>query len=399
MSVFRELGVEPIINASGTVTRLGGAPLPQAVLNAFCDAARESVPLDQLQGAASRVIAEFTGAEAGIVTAGAAAALTLGAAAILARFDLRRIERLPHCDFPCEFIVPREQRNGYDHAVRAAGARLIEVGFHEPIAGSGVRRCEAWEIEVAIGPETAGVLYVHNAHARPPLAEVVAVSHAHNLPVLVDAAGEVPPRENLRSILAAGADLVTFSGGKAIRGPQASGILCGRRDLVGSAALQMLDLDDHFELWDPPANLIDKRSLKGMPRHGIGRGMKVSKEQIVALLTALKLFAAGEYNHERAGMQRRLQLIADALGGAPVTTRLIVPEDGQSTPTLEIAVDEQRLDRTAFEVCRRLRRGSPPVYVGHGRLDDGVLVVNPIHLDDARTTSLIKRLQEELRVR
>jgi L-seryl-tRNA(Ser) seleniumtransferase len=225
MSVFSALGVEPIINASGSVTRLGGAPMPQAVLDAYCAAARDSVPLDQLQGAASRIIAETTGAEAGLVTSGAAAALLLGTAAILARYDLHRIESLPHCDFPREFIVPREQRNGYDHAVRAAGARLVEVGFHEPVAGSGVRRCEAWEIEAAIGADTAGILYVHDVHARPPLTEVVAVAHAHGLPILVDAAGELPPREHLRSILATRADLVAFSGGKSIRGPQASGIL------------------------------------------------------------------------------------------------------------------------------------------------------------------------------
>lgn len=197
MSIFADLGVEPIINVSGTVTRWGGAPMPQAVLDAFCAVAHDSVPLDQLQGAASRVIAEVTGAEAGVVTRGAAAVLTLGAAAILAGYDLGRIEQLPRCaGYPCQFIVPREQRNGYDHAVRAAGAQLVEVGFHEPIAGSGVRRCEAWEIETAIGPETAGVLYLHDIHARPPMAEVIAVAHARGLPVFVDAADELPPREH-----------------------------------------------------------------------------------------------------------------------------------------------------------------------------------------------------------
>lgn len=396
MDVYRRLGIEPIINASGSVTRLGGAPLPQVVLDAFCAAAQESVPLDELQGAASRILAEVTGAEAGIVTSGAAAALTLGAAAILARFDLRRMEQLPHCDFPCEFIVPREQRNGYDHAVRAAGAKLIEVGFHEPVAGSGVRRCEAWEIEAAIGPNTTGILYVYDVRARPPLAEVAAVAHAHGLPVLVDAAGELPPREHLRSILAAGADLAAFSGGKSIRGPQASGILCGRRDLISSAALQMLDMDDHFELWEPPPHLIDKQSLKGMPRHGIGRGLKVSKEQIVALLTALQTFTAGVYDGERIDMQRRLERVAASLKDYPVRTDLIVPADGQSAPLLEITVDETRLGRSALEVCRRLRRGSPPTYVGHGLLDLGKLVVHPLHLDDARTASLIGRLQAEL---
>src|SRR6266700_5418525 len=131
MGIYESWDLEPIINASGAVTRLGGVPMPQAVLDAFCAAARESVPLDALQGAASHVIAEATGAEAGIVTCGAAAGLTMGAAAILARWDLRRMEQLPHCDFPCEFVMAREQRNGYDHAVRAAGATLNEVGMHE----------------------------------------------------------------------------------------------------------------------------------------------------------------------------------------------------------------------------------------------------------------------------
>src|SRR5256885_7441270 len=117
MSIVHDWGLEPVINASGSVTRLGGAPMPEAVLEAFRAAARECVPLDQLQGVASRAIAAATGAEAGLVTSGAAAALTLGAAAILTGYDLGRMERLPHCNgFPHEFVVAREQRNGYDHA-------------------------------------------------------------------------------------------------------------------------------------------------------------------------------------------------------------------------------------------------------------------------------------------
>jgi L-seryl-tRNA(Ser) seleniumtransferase len=123
------------------------------------------------------------------------------------------------------------------------------------------------------------VLYVYGPDARPPLAEVVNRAHARGLPVLVDAAGELPPRSNLRSIVAAGADLVAFSGGKAIRGPQATGILCGRRDLIGAVALQMLDMDDHPELWEPPPDLIDAARLVGIPRHGIGRALKVSRNR------------------------------------------------------------------------------------------------------------------------
>jgi len=124
---------------------------------------------------ASRFISKVTGAEAGIVTAGAAAGLTLGAAAILTGVNLGRMEMLPHCsDFPHEFIIAREQRNGYDHAVRAAGVRLVEVGFNEIVAGAGVRCTEAWEYAAAIGPNTAGILYVYDARRQPPLAEVVA---------------------------------------------------------------------------------------------------------------------------------------------------------------------------------------------------------------------------------
>lgn len=397
MSVYESLGLEPIINASGAVTRLGGAPMPAKVLDAFCAAALESVPLDHLQGAASRVISEVTGAEAGLVTGGAASGLMLGAAAILTGYDLGRMERLPNCDgYPHEFLVAREQRNGYDHAVRATGARLVEVGFNEIVAGAGVRRAEIWEFEAAFGPQTAGVLYVYDAKGRPPLAELVASAHARGLPVLVDAAGELPPRSNLRAILATGADLVAFSGGKAIRGPQATGILCGRRDLVGVAAVQFLDMDDHFELWEPPIELINKELLAGIPRHGIGRALKVSKEQIVAALTALKLFNCGEYDQELPAMRSWLEQIGASLNGTPVCCRIVETGDAESLPILEICVDEKKLGRTAFDVCRLLRQGSPPVYVGHGLLHAAKLVVNPLHLTAARTDVLARRLREEL---
>ncbi len=174
MGIYEELGLQPIINATGAVTRLGGAPISAATLEAFCQAARECVPLEELQGIACRRIAAATGTEAGLVTSGAAAALTLGAAAMLAGHDLGRIERLPQSDgFPNEFVVAREHRNGYDHAVRAAGARLVEVGFHELAAGSGVRRVAAWEYETAFGPRTAGVLFVLTHWSHVSLADVV----------------------------------------------------------------------------------------------------------------------------------------------------------------------------------------------------------------------------------
>jgi len=393
MPVFDQLGVPPIINASGSVTRLGGAPMPPEVLRAFHDAASDAVSLEQLQAAASKRIAALTGTEAGLVTAGSAAALTLGAAAIMTGYDAGRMERLPHAGgFPHEFVIAREQRSGYDHAVRAAGATLVEVGFNEIVANAGVRRTEAWEYEAAFGPNTAGVVYSVAPDSRPPLAEVVAVAHRRGLPVLVDAAGELPPRRHLKEIPGTGADLVAFSGGKAIRGPQSTGILCGRRDLIAPAALQMLDMDDHPQLWDPPADFIDRGKLTGLPRHGLGRGMKVSKEEITALLTALDLFAAGAYDDQLPVFRRWLETIAATLAETTASCCIVESPDGERWPLLEVAVGE-----SAFAVCRRLRNGSPPVYVGHGRLSEGRLIVNPFCLREDQVPVLAERLKEEIR--
>lgn len=399
MSIYQRFGVEPIINACGSVTRLGGAPMPSQVLEAFHEAAGEWVPLEQLQAAASKKIAAHTGTEAGVVTSGAAGALTLGTAAILAGHNMRRIEQLPHCEeFPHEFIIAREQRSGYDHAVRAAGARLLEVGFNEIVSNAGVRRTESWEYAAAITENTAGIVYVHAADSQPALAEVVEVARQHELPVLVDAAGELPPRDNLKAIAATGADLVAFSGGKAIRGPQSTGLLCGKRELISSAALQMLDMDDHYELWQPPADLIDTSLFQGIPRHGIGRALKVSKEEIMALLTALDLFASGAYDAQNQEFQSWLEMIGEELELAQVhaTCYLATPINGERWPLLDIHIDEDAVG-TAFDVCQRLRQGSPSIYVNHARLQEGILTINPLCLTAEHAQALAARLCEELK--
>lgn len=379
MSIYSQFNVQPIINASGPVTRLGGAPMPKAVLKAFHEAASQAVSLEQLQAAASRRISEITGTEAGLITAGAASSLTLGAAAIMTGFDLSRMEKLPHSEgFPNEFIIAREQRSGYDHAVRAAGARLVEVGFNEIVANAGVRRTEAWEYEAAFGPNTAGVVYVECPGSQPALEEVVERAHKHGLPVLVDAAGELGDRNNLTAIAARGPDLVTFSGGKHIRGPQSTGILCGKKDLVSAAAIQMLDMDDYLELWDPPSELIEKEKIDGIPRHGLGRALKVSKEEIIALLTALDLFASGAYDAEAELHRTKLETIAAGLQNSPCHCQIIQLQGAGRLPNLEITIDEEAAGLTAFEVCRQLRSGTPPVYAGHGKLTEGILVISPL---------------------
>lgn len=397
MSIFEQWGVTPIINATGSVTRLGGAVMPPEVIAAFSAAASDACSLEELQVAASRILAHHTGAAAGIVTAGCAAGLTLGTAAILAGLDAGRMERLPR---PApgdrhEFLVAREQRNGYDHAVRAAGATLVEVGFNEIVSNAGVRRTETWEYGAAITERTAGILYIAAADARPRLQEVVDLAHRHCLPVLVDAAGEVLPRNTLPDLVATGADLVACSGGKALRGPQSTGILCGRAELVGSALLQMLDMDEHPELWSPPAILPERRRLSGQPRHGLGRGFKVSKEEIAALLTAVELFFSGHYDRERSQQLTWLRQIAGQIP-APSRWELVDPPDGQRFPVLEVVVAEQALQKSAFEICRALRDGNPRIYVGHGQLSQGRLVIHPLCLTETKSIQVAERLKVEL---
>ena len=398
MTVYAQFGLEPIINAAGASTRVGGPRMHPAAAAAMAEAARACVPLDRLEGAASTIIADVTGAEAGYVTAGAAAGLTLSAAACLAGLDIGIMDRLPDTTgLPNEIVVSREQRNGYDHALRAAGARLVEVGMNERVAGAGVRRTEAWEFEAAINDRTVAVAYFATPDSAPPVEEVAAVCRRRSVPLIIDAAGQLPPAANLRRFVEAGADLVTFSGGKGLRGPQSTGIVAGRRDMIMSIALQHLDLDEHWSTWNPPHNLIDRARLNGFPRHGIGRGFKVAREEIVALLVALRYFVAGDYHADITRFHAHLQFVADALAGVPgVRAAIVGGIEEDRIPVLELALDDARLRLTAFEVNQKLKTGSPQVYVNEASLHQGVLVLNPLALEECQLEPLILRLRAVL---
>ncbi|MCC6470986.1 MAG: hypothetical protein IT563_21900, partial [Alphaproteobacteria bacterium] len=216
-SIYDRLGVRPIINACGPSTRLSGGVMRPEVAQAMAEAAQSCVDIAALQAAAGRQIAAATGAEAGYVTAGAAAGLMLGAAACVTGLDPSRVNRLPDTTgMKNECVIARSQRNMYDHAVAQAGLTFVEVGIPDRYAGAGVRDAQAWEYDAATGERTALVLWVADAAAEPPLAEVAKAAHAKGVPVLVDAAAQLPPVENLRRFIAEGADLVAFSGGKAI---------------------------------------------------------------------------------------------------------------------------------------------------------------------------------------
>ncbi|MDA1188401.1 MAG: aminotransferase class V-fold PLP-dependent enzyme [Chloroflexi bacterium] len=396
MSIYEEFGVRSIINVSGTSTRVGGAIMPDAVMDAMVRASKESVSMTELQAAASRAIVKVTGAEAGYVTAGASAGLTQGTAAILAGLDPGKMERLPDTTgMKNEFIIAREHRNGYDHAVRLAGAKLIEVGMNEMVAGAGVRRTEAWEFEAAITENTAGITYTATADSQPPLEQVIAIAKKHNLPVLVDGAGQVPPTANLKRFIEMGADLVAFSGGKAIRGPQSSGILCGKRDLIMSVALQHLDMDEFFHIWEPPEDFIDKDRIVGIPRHGIGRGFKVAKEEVIGLLMGLRMFVDGSYEPDYAERRKHIEYIVDGVSGLPVEPTVIAPKEG--APSLHLKLDTAAIGKSAFDVSLELKRGNPAVFVQEEGLPDDKLIILSLNLNQERTEALTQRLREVLK--
>jgi L-seryl-tRNA(Ser) seleniumtransferase len=360
------LGVRPVVNAAGPLTRLGGGPLAPEVQAAMCEAAASALPIEELQVAAGASIAEMTGAEAGYVTTGSAAGLTLAASACLAGLDPARMDRLPDTEgMPNEIVIQRSHQVAYNHALRASGARLVEAGY---IGYPGVGATYAWQIEAAITERTVALAYqLVDAPNTLGLEEFVAVAHAHGLPVIVDAAAGLPPVENLRSFIAAGADMVSFSGGKAIGGPQASGILCGRKDLIQSVALQQQDLDVQPLIWRMRGH------TEPLPHHGIGRSMKVGKEEIVGLITALRAYVARDHAADRVRWHAQLEQIANQI--SPIQARL--GENAGGVPLLRIEVGSEE---RAARVLLALERGEPRVALAHGALQQGALVVNPLVL-------------------
>lgn len=392
-TAYERLGVRIIINAAGPVTRLGGAQMAAEVGEAMREASQDSVDIAELQAAAGAVIAELTGAEGGYVTSGAAAGLLLATAACVTGLDPGKMNRLPDtAGMKNEVIIPRSHRNFYDHAIRAVGVRLVEVGIPDRFSGAGMRDAEAWEIADAIGERTAAIAYVAGAGARPRLPEVAAAARARGVPVIVDAAAQLPPAANLRRFIAEGADLVCFSGGKAIGGPQGSGVLCGKKGLIAAAALQHLDMDVLPELWDPPASLIPRDGLPGAPQHGLGRPGKVGKEQIVGLITALRLFVAEGDDVRTARWQGLVASLVAALTPLPHVTVAAAMTPGRPVPVARLQLDEAGAGLSAVELARRLAAGNPAIHVNPALAYDGVLLFNPMCLRGADVETIARQL-------
>ena len=394
MGVYENLGVRTIINASGSLTRVGGSRMAPEVLAAMAEAAASFVHIDELQARAGDVLARVTGAEAGYVTNGASAGLTLGIAACVAGMDVDKMDRLPDVTgMKGEVVVQRGHRNSYDHAIRAAGVTLVEVGY---LGYPGAGGTMPWQLEAAITDRTAAVACpIFDTPGTLSLPEVAEIAHARGVPVIVDAAAELPPRSNLRRFISEGADLVTFSGGKAIGGPQSSGILAGRADLIASIALQHQDMDVRGQTWNR-RSLLASGAIGGVPHQGLGRSLKVGREEIVGLLTALERYAAGSDDDDALVWTGRLDIVAATLGeiDGVVITRRCPPE--KPVPVLSLTLDETRLGRTAYEVVTDLLDGSPPVAVTESRAELGELSVNAMGLTDGEAEIVGRRLRESL---
>lgn len=335
-SLYEDLGIRPLINARGTHTRLGGWLMEPEVVEAMRTASTQYIVLDELQDRASEVISRATGADAGMVTGGAAAGLLLATAACLTKGDPGRIEQLPDtAGFPGEVVMFRAHRNGYDHSIRAAGARIVEVGY-----GHGSHE---YQLETAIGPETAMAAYVMAPWAAKgalSLKRTCEIAHKHDLPVLVDAAAMLPPAENLTRFIEEGADLVAFSGGKGIGGPQSSGILAGRRDLIDAAR------------------------MNGSPNHSIGRPAKAAKEDIVGLFVALKRYLQRDHQADWDRWDQQARYLISQLGDFPgieVVYRYEPPE--HQVPRVEIAFDETETGISAPDLVVDLENGDPRIFL------------------------------------
>jgi L-seryl-tRNA(Ser) seleniumtransferase len=326
---YDKLGVPKIINAAGTYTALTASIMPPSVQAAVAQAAKHPVRLNELQKAAGEYLAKRLQCEAALVTAGAASALTLGTAACITGKNESAILRLPVdiTGLKNEVIVQKAHRYDYDHALLNCGIRFIEV---ETLA----------DYEKAFTQRTAMAHFFNAAEAGQINREDwIRVAHQHNVPCFNDAAADVPPISNLWNYTKMGFDLVTFSGGKGIRGPQNAGLLLGRKDLIAAAMANDMPLSNT-----------------------IGRGMKVAKEQIIGMVAAVDWFLEQSDENMEAEFRRRADAISADLKSIPtLRSKIVIPEVANHVPHLLLNYDRNRVNISAREVADRLRQGNPSI--------------------------------------
>lgn len=347
MEFYRSLGVKTLINALGTVTRIGGSLMAPEVVEAMADAATHFVELETLHREAGKHIAQLTGAAGCCITCGAAAGLAISAAACMTRGDIAKCRQLPDTTgMPDEILVLKCHRILYDQALLLSGARFVEVGT----ASCALPQ----QVEAAVSEKTALFFYAaecEGLRGSLPLEEIVPLMKKRGIPVVVDAAAELPPVSSLTDYLARGADLVVFSGGKELRGPQASGLVLGDERLTEAC------------------------SANCCPNYGIGRCMKIDKENIAGIVRAVELFMAKDYDaqyREWTSMSEEMAAYIARRGGADVRTGY--PSEPGVQPANILRVYIRPHQKMAWEVASELEKLDPQVYVG---ISGDELVLNP----------------------
>jgi L-seryl-tRNA(Ser) seleniumtransferase len=365
----RLLGVRPHLGAHEHISRLSGSRMPPEVVEAMVEANEFFVDLHELGEAAGRRVAEVMGAEAAIVTAGAFSAMVLGAAACLTGTDPEKMAALPHPDWPKkECLIQTPHRFDYDRAYRAAGMTLVEARTRE-------------ELMARLGPATAMIAVLAAvekqsefgpplpvSRAQPPAPsvmmpeELIAIGKKAGVPVLVDVASDLPPASNLTRFTRAGADLVVLSGGKGLRGPQSTGILAGRKDLIDAAR------------------------LNNAPYGNLGRGMKVGKEEMVGLIVALNRYVQLDHDREIEDWNRKARWIAGELRGIP-GLRAEYAVNTMGYADVDLSWDQAIIRLSPEEARKRLSRGEPRVvYDGN--------TVRTRCLEDGEEVLVARRLRE-----
>jgi uncharacterized pyridoxal phosphate-dependent enzyme len=337
-SLYASLGVKPVINGVGVVTVLGGSIMPPEVIHAMEEASRYFIPLPELQKKVGARIAELLKAPAAMVTCGAASAITVGTAACLSQGDTAKLRQLPNRDgIRFEVIQQKSHRSGYEHQMELCGAKIVSVETRK-------------ELEAAISEKTGMMFFLNKAEPNGEIKsdEFVRIGKDRGVPTMNDAASDATPKENLWKYTKQGFDLVIFSGGKALRGPQASGLLFGRKDLIEACLPAM------------------------SPFGGIGRGMKVGKEELCGLLAAVERYLKVDHQAEWRELEARVTSIRGALKGiSGVHTDRHVPAIANEVPHVMVRWDESTRGLSSQQVIEKLLTGDPPIHVqrpGQGEL-------------------------------
>lgn len=367
MDIYTRLGIEPVLNAASSLTKLGGNTLPEPVLAAMWQASRRLVDMEQLASRVGAELARLTRNEAACVTASGAAGLALGVLAFRTHGQPKLIARLPrHPSLQSEIIMFCAHRNPYDRAVRLAGATIRQVG--------NAKQTFDYELEAAIGPDTAGILYVAGPdyhRGSLSLTDTVRIASRHGIPVLVDAAAQLPPVNNLwRYTSELGADLAVFSGGKQLRGPQASGLVVGNTQAIEGVR------------------------ANAAPHQRFARAMKAGKEEMAGLLAAVELFVADDHIARFDALMSTCQAWAQTLADHPHVTAVVESRNagGAQLPRLKVAVNQGTVDARAVE--RVLWDSQPRIAVLV--FDSATIYLEPEQLSVEEADTVIDRLLEIL---